>query len=597
MSGTAGRACPVCRRPELDIGSGTGSCPGCSWRITGDLFLGAPTAEDLEDERRALEAARGDWEGRAAALAATGPGDPVVGSAALDGLLDELVGTPGAALWFVELTDERVGLVKVLTDRHGVPRAVDAGGAAWTAVLPAFSAEHDRRCRQLAGGTGGLEPIDRILFDEAVRRTLSSLLPAGSGQRTVLLVGRPDWVLHARAAAVLRALRAPDAELGPAPGGVDGVRHLLRGAPLSRGHAVVLAAVDGESGAVRPETKLLFPAGARLRPGESVAVPVTVHGGVDADQPLTLPLVSTGEQDGRGPGGESVLAYRVRLPALRPTELTFVLHGPGEVEVLLPDGSPAEPADADLPALVAGLPRRLARPPRLHLLIAVELCYATGPAEVAARLALLRGLLTELDAEAGQDVEVGVVGYYEHGVRESPYAPRGTLLDVERPGPPAAVLAALADPERWWPAPRRQDTVSALEDALKALNLMAAPGSAGRRRPQRTALLLTARPPAGPFPRGGVPGCPLGVDWQAELAQLRANGVRVLTARDGASAGRPVTPLRRSVLEHVEAAWDALLADGTLDPGRDHATTVAALLPAWHIDGPPLRLALATPLL
>ncbi|MER7753325.1 hypothetical protein [Kitasatospora sp. NPDC097643] len=587
----ADQACPVCHGPD----DGGEFCPCCRWHLTGEVFLGEPTPDDLRREEEALTAARSSWDERAAALATAGPEPGPEPGEPWDRLLEELVERPGTVLWFVELTAERVGLIRAEADRNGIPHAEDAGGADWTTLDPAFAEGHKLRAVQLAGGIGPRPPVGRTALDAAVRQLLTTLLPSGPRHRTVLLTQRPDWPLLARAAAAARTLRTPVTELGPAPGGLAGVRRLLRGAPLRQDHALVLAEVDALSGAVRTEARLLFPAGARVRPGEPISVPVTVHGGVEADTLITLPVVTAGH----GTPHDAVSAHGVRLPALRSAKLTFVLHGPGEVEVLLPDGSAAERVRADLDTLIAALPRRLARPPRLQLHLAVELCYATSPDETAARLQYARELITALTGPqgSGTGVDIALVGYYDHHVRESSFAPRPTLLETLPPGPPATALATL---DRWRPLRRGQDTASALEDALKAVRqLTASPRWAppGRPGPQRTALVLAARPPGEPAQRGRVPACPLGVDWRAELTALRGAGVRVLTRRDGPTGARPADRARQALWDYTEQAWHTLSAGGTLTPGQPAGTTALDLIPTWHVDGPPCPLALARPLL
>ncbi|WP_338676025.1 hypothetical protein V1460_25920 [Streptomyces sp. SCSIO 30461] len=69
-----------------------------------------------------------------------------------------------------------------------------------------------------------------------------------------------------------RTPRAPAARLRPATGGTPGARRLLRGTPLYRDHSLVLADIGALSGAVSPGVRLLFPAGARLYPGETAVV-------------------------------------------------------------------------------------------------------------------------------------------------------------------------------------------------------------------------------------------------------------------------------------------------------------------------------------
>ncbi|MFD7825990.1 hypothetical protein [Kitasatospora sp. NPDC059803] len=596
MSGGSGgfeQGCPVCCTP----GEG-GECPVCAWRLDGDHFLGTPTEEELRRDNRALRAARDRWNARA--LAALMPPDPAssdgetaqaapCGRTSWEHLLAELVGQPDAALWFVELTVDRIGLIKATTDRNGIPRAQDAGGALWESLVPEFAADPATRAFQLAGGIGELPAVDRTALDDGVRRLLAHLLPPEAGLRIVLLSERPDWLLLARAAAVLCSLRMPDAEIGPAPGGTTGVRRLLRAAPLRRDHELLLAAVE-DSGAVRPQTRLLFQAGARLRPEGTASMAVTVHGGLDDGAVVTLPILAGRDTPS---GGRAVATYRVRLPALRPVELTFVLRGPGEVEMLLPDGSAAEPSGpADVAELIDGLPSRLRRPSRLDLLLAVELSYGASPEEVVERLGFAREVLA-LMAEKRQDTAVAAVGYYDHGVRESPYTPRRTLLRTVALGTPAAALAALAG---WQPLQRHQDTVSALEDALGALRLLAA-STVGALPTERRALVLGRRPPGEPATYGRVPACPLGVDWRRELTALRSSGVEVLVRRDGPPHDLVTDRVGRLLQQYGANAWAELGADGVFDQRYSPALAVRRLLPGWQVEGAPCALALAHPLL
>lgn len=582
------RACPVCCSPAHRHSQ----CPVCAWQLEGDQLLGTPTEEDLRQEREALSAARDQWDARADALAGRDAVGGVDGED-WDRLLAELVRSPDAVLWIVELTAERVGLIKAGTDPNGLPWAEDAGGAAWGSIVPGFAADPAVRAFQLAGGIGALPPVDRDGLDQGVHRLLGTLLPGGTGQRTVMLAERPDWLLPARAAAVVRSVRTLDAEVGPTAGGAAGVRRLLRGTPLRRDHELLLAAVDARSGAVRPETRTLFRAGARLRPGETAAVALTVHGGPDDRAVVTLPVLAG--HDG-GVGGSVVSAHRVKLPVLRPAELVFVLHGPGEVEVRWPDGTAAEPAElADLAELIDRLPRRLRRPPRLELFLAVELCYAASPDEAVRRLGFTSELIAALAGPEGAGAAVAVVGYYDHDVRESAYAPRRTLLHTVPLGTPETALAALAE---WRPRRRRQDTVSALEDALRVVRLTATPtGAAAAAGTERRVVVLGGRPPGQPTQQGRVPACPFGVDWRSELAGLRTLGVELLVRRDSGPDRTPTDRVGSLLRQYDAQSWAELSADGTLDQYQPPDLVARRLLPSWRADGPPCGLALARPLL
>lgn len=93
-----------------------------------------------------------------------------------------------------------------------------------------------------------------------------------------------------------------------------------------------------------------------------------------------------------------------------------------------------------------------------------------------------------------------------------------------------------------------------------------------------------------------LPACPLGADWRTGLRAIQDRGVRVRTRleRSRPCSGREVDAVER----YTADAWNTLSADGSFRQGIDTAADVAeALAPEWRWDGPPCRLALATPLL
>lgn len=631
--------CPVCATPEgrRDI------CAVCGWRLHDDPVLGELTAADLASAETALRTAEHTWDLRAAALAAPDTGDhpclaavirggpPQGDEAVRSGAVlpggrsapDDLPARAGpgapldelrhgrAELSFVECAPDGLHLTRVTFAEAGIPVLRDADSTPWRTVVPALDADA-ALCRfQLAGGNGTLPPVDRQAFDDAVRGWLTLSLPAVPGTAAVLMRPAPGWELLRRAAAVVARDHAVRLELpadrtasvepghpGEAParrGAAERVRRLLRTLPLLADHTLLLARADRDTGAVRPHSHVLFPAGSRLAPGETATAEVTVYGGATGSTPLHLPVLA-GTPAADGNGAPTVTVHRLKVGALEPARLTFVLRGPGEVDLVAPASErPPEQSFVDVPRLLSGLPRRMVRPPRLDLLFTVELSGA-DLAETEERLTFVRdvaALLARRD-HTGTAVRVGAVGHYDHADYESTWAKEGTLLRapvVARP--PAELPRALAD---WAPALRRQDTVSSLEDALHAVASLSAvhPGT----RACRVLLIVGRRPPAPSRQHGVVRACPLGTDWRAALARLRADGFRVLARADPATGPPPPDAAGRQTRRYAAEAWRALGADGLLRPGTDSAQdAVRALDPPWRHEGPECPFAFAAPLM
>lgn len=619
--------CPVCAAPD----TGGRECPGCHWRMWDDApVLGALTDEDRAAARTALDTARHTWDLRAAALAGGGgdgarrlapllrPGTPPPGgpeplpggslpphdSAGWQQILTDLVGGRIPDVVFAEFTPDRLHVVRAAADASGIPRQSDAGSTDWAALLPLLGGDADLRRFRLAGGIGTGEVLDRAEFDAAVAHWLRTH-PVLSRSRTLVILGRRSgWVLLDRAAALLRSAHRPGAELGPGPGETaqdpatdtaEAVRAALRTAPLAVDHSLLLARVDRRTGEVHAHTQVLFPAGSRLRRGETATAEITVYGGLAARAPVLLPVLA-GVPGADGSGAVTLSARRTALAAFAPARLAFVLHGPGEVT---PDDGPAARLGGrdhtdppDLPALLGSLPRRVIHPPALEVFLTVEMSGA-DPEETAERLAFARDVVAALARRHGPGLRVGAVGHYDHAVHENRYGPRPVLLLRAPAAPARTTLAALAG---WRPARRAQDTASSLEDALKEVGRLV---KGGRARPadgartERVLLVVGRRPPGLPEQHEVVPSCPLGADWRGELDALRARGIRVLARADPDTGGE-----RGPVQHYAAAAWDALGAGGSFRPGTDTADDVAdTLAPPWRWDGLPCPLALATPLL
>ncbi|MBG0851828.1 hypothetical protein I2W78_08215 [Streptomyces spinoverrucosus] len=601
-------------------------CPVCGWRLHDGLVLGELTARDLEIAEDALRSAGHAWDIRAAALSGRAPGgSPRVaevtrggppgpdeeerpGAGPADGripsgrgeLLDDLHRGRVKELSFVEFTADGLHMIKVTVGEAGIPLHNDAGFMPWRSLVPEFDSDEDVRRFQLAGGIGTLRPVDRREFDAAVLRWLTACLPAVPDPPVVLLRPAPGWVLLERAAAAVWETCAPRAELhaGSAERAdgtsarrstADAVRALVRTLPLLADHTLLLVGADRDTGTVHPHSHVLFPAGSRLGPGETETAEVTVYGPVTGRDAL-LPVLA-GAPAADGTGAPTVSVHRIEVGALEPVRLTFVLRGPGEVDLVAPHG---DPAAVDVPGLLAALPRRVVRPPRLELFFTVELSGADA-AETEERLTFVRdvaALLARRD-RAGTAIRVGAVGHYDHTVYESVWAQPGTLLQAPVSARPPAMLPAALN--RWSPARRRQDTVSSLEDALQTVALLAAdsPAAADVRR---VVLIVARRPPAPARQDGTVPACPHGVDWRTALARLRSHGVQVMTRADP-GAGPPPDAQDREARLYAAEAWRALGADGGFRPGEDPAAAVAdSLVPPWRSAGPDCRLAFAAPL-
>ncbi|MEU2025216.1 hypothetical protein ABZ565_24185 [Streptomyces sp. NPDC016469] len=612
----------MCATPD----TGAQECAGCSWRMWDDPVLGALTDEDTEAARTALRTAQHAWDLRAATLSQgdaeglrrltpllrAGPADPgepapppLPGgslpphdSARWQQILTDLVGGRIPDVVFAEFTPDRLHVIRAAADRSGIPSQADAGSTDWASLLPALDGDAGPRRFRLAGGVGSEEALDRAEFDAAVTRWLRTH-PALARAGTLVVLGRRSgWVLLDRAAALLRSVYRPSAEIGPGPGEAasgtdtaDAVRAALRTAPLAVDHSLLLARVDRRTGEVHAHTQVLFPAGSRLRRGETATAEITVYGGLAARAPVLLPVLA-GTPGADGSGAVTLSARRTALAAFAPARLAFVLHGPGEVTAhegaAHADGRGELP---DIPALVGSLPRRVIHPPALDMFLTIEMSGA-DPAETAERLGFARDVIATLARRHGPGLRVGVVGHYDHAVHENRYGPRPVLLLRVPAGPARAALAALTG---WRPARREQDTASSLEDALREVGRLvrARPRTARAPDTRRVLLVVGRRPPGLPEQQHEVvPACPLGADWRAELDGLRARGVRVLTRAD------PDTGPKGPVHRYTASAWDALGAGGSFRPGSDTADDVAdALAPPWQWDGLPCPLALATPLL
>ncbi|MEV0695102.1 hypothetical protein [Streptomyces sp. NPDC050388] len=651
--------CPVCLHP----GRGERRCRACGFLINGDPVLGAATEEDHRSAAAELAAAAHAWDLDAARrtlsdpaergeiagllrLAPSGipqpadrpgpvaPPTPKVAAEphALADLLHRLTTGEVPEVLFVEFGTQRATVVRAGADAAGLPHARSQAEASWTDVVPGLAPAGALRRFQLGGGVGTVEPVDRLRFDQAVRDWLHTVVPhacAGTGPRppaVVLLRGNPGWTLLDRAAAVLHESCAVSAESPPeaAPGSGTAsattarVRRLLRGAPLRQPHTLLLARAGTRAGNhVRVELHhhVLFEAGLRLAPGETRTASVTVYGGPPVlprrpaaggpagpseTLPVVLPLLAGHyrPEDRRPP---LIRMPGAELPVLGSARLTFVLHGPGEIEVHTEDGRIlAEAPDGHAPspyAVIHRVPQHLWLPGPLELICAVEMS-GTDRAEVAERVGFTRDLIraAERYAGAGGGLRIAVIGYYDHDPRNKHQPDRKFIRSVQ-PGPPGRALRQLRElPLEELP---RDTLTSSLEDALRVAARMT--DGQPPKSVDRALLVVGGRPPALPKQAGLVPGCPGGVDWREQLWTLRHRGVRVgVRAEPFAAPTTPGVPSGGRLRHYLSRAWQELAVTDSLHfrPGVDSAERVALSLAAEQTrdtDGSPL--AFAAPLL
>ncbi|MGA5037570.1 hypothetical protein ACPCA8_10985 [Streptomyces capoamus] len=544
---------------------------------------------------------------------------------ALAGLLHRLTTGELSEVLFVEFGTRRAAVVRAYADAAGLPRTRPHAETPWTDLVPRLAPARALRRFQLAGGIGTVEPVDRPAFDQAVRDWLRTVVP-GAYEATdpratalVLLRGGTGWTLLDRAAAVLRDVCPARTESSPAPvpgpGTVSAttarVRRLLRGAPLREPHTLLLARTGTATGGHVPVElvhHVLFEAGTRLAPGETRTVSVTVHSGPPVPAPpagtaapcdtvtVVLPLLAGryGPAEHRPP----LLGLpRAELPVRGSAHLSFVLHGPGEIEVRA-DGAriraeAPQGAGPDLAALLARMPRRLRRPRPVELICAVEMS-GTDRAEIAERVGFTGDLIraAERHGRAGGGLRVAVIGYYDHAPRNEHQPDRKVIRSV-RPGPPGRALRHLR--EMTSEVQPRRTLTSSLEDALKAAARMTADR---RDEPVGQVLLVVGdRPPAPYAQEGLVPGCPLAVDWREQLRTLRLRGVRVgVRAEPFAPPVAPGTPGGERLRRYLSGTWHDLLGTDRLllRPGTDSAERAALALtagPSHATDGIPLAFA------
>jgi hypothetical protein len=391
---------------------------------------GPPTAQEWADARRAAHAD-----------VATAADDGGLRTA-LGGLLSRLAAQTTATV--IEVGVAGITLLLLQLDPHGTPTVSPvADTVPWSSLLarvPGLAAE---RYFLMAAGAD-LTPADGRLGDPLAIVPQPRATPGDAA----LVVCRPaGWAVFERTAALLAARQGEVPLRVTARADSEPIFSLLTDLaarwPLTRSYQLLVADIDGRSGAVRTHTRQLFAVGDL--PGVQSTVPLRRLPGDDAETALAI------FADG---GGEPMALYSAPPSAEVSFQLQATLEGPGRVRITLPQGT--ERHQRPWPEVRAAMPSRVnATAAPADLVCAVHLA---GPdEEVHARQRLAVELLALLADECRDPdhYRVGVVicGDHEFGkpgdpqlmIRGSGFQPPGKAaawLAAQRPEPPGYRVAA-----------------------------------------------------------------------------------------------------------------------------------------------------------
>lgn len=443
-----------------------------------------------------------------------------------------------------------------------------------------------RRLFELASGKPTAEEIDRPLgrtLDRALRRLPE---PPDRGDTPVVVAVRAaGWTCLERAVERL-APRTPLLWLRlPAGWPAGGPDDLLAPTPLRRTLWFAAAHVQPSTGAVQVVRRPLFPAGSTATvPGARSAGPlaeVRVRAPSDGEeQPRACAVVVTGALEDAPADWQAVRADRLLLPAAGPATLRYRLDGPGRVRLLYDGGH--RPESTAWSTLVDRLPRRLAPPLPLDLVLAVETAVRRrqGAAQLATRVRRAKAVVEAVrdGSRHPESLRVALIGYRDH----LPLAGPGDTSPLHYRTGFHPVTAALRILDEWEPSPLHHDFATGLEHVpyeLRSWQDRWRPGSlrglivVGSRPPHPH-----SRPPQAVRRRAPVRVCPDRLDWGAMLSRLRhEQRLHCLALVDEPDwmddDGEPL------VARWARQAWAHIGTQGCFDAHEDPRRVVTGLLP------------------
>ncbi|MGW7423017.1 hypothetical protein ACWGJB_23730 [Streptomyces sp. NPDC054813] len=502
-------------------------------------------------------------------------------------LATALAGGEIAEATFVECGCERIRISRVTGDTGDAFPSSDVLFEAEWDTLPAGAGDRSagriRRLFELASGKPTAEEFDRTLGQTLARARRRLPEPLAGDIPLVVAVRAAGWTCLEQA---VERLAPPTALLWlrlPA-GWPDGPDDLLAPTPLRRTLWFAAARVQPSTGAVQVVRQPLFWAGSTAPvpgrgPAEQLAeVQVQAHSD-GGEQPHAGAVVVTGPVEDAPADWHAVRADRLVLPATGQATLRYRLDGPGRVRLLYEGGH--RPESTAWTTLVDRLPRRLAPPIPLDLVLAVETAVRRrqGAAQLAARVRRAKAVVEAVrdGTRHPESLRVALIGYRDH----MPLAGPGDTSPLHYRTGFCPVTSALRILEEWEPSPLHHDFATGLEHVPHELHSWQ-----GRWRPGslRGLIVVGSRPPhphsrqpQAVRRRAPVRVCPDRLDWVAALARLRhEQQLSCLALVDEPDwmddDGEPL------VARWARQAWAHIGAQGCFDAHEDPERVVTGLL-------------------
>ncbi|GAB3841956.1 hypothetical protein ACFPIJ_43370 [Dactylosporangium cerinum] len=542
--------CAVCRWPVPP----TQPCQTCGWVADGSDGRALACAQYAWDLMAARRACDGDPTG----LQRMQPwlrGEPAeadteadAAGAASPRLTPPWSGEPPTSLTVLELSADHLEVAQLVQDGTGPPRLATLQRMSWAQLLPSQADDPSRLRFHLAGGVGS-DDVDPVKLRIEARDNLPSRL---AGKPQYILATPTAWALLRRLAEMAAGRYAAEVWLG------GGRRELLRlvggQRPITRPYHLALSRF-GAAGQTEMTTVELFATGAV--PGDATVVTLGVPGPAPADLPRSVALpVVTGLDDITGDllAPHEWTAVRVDSASLKPGDLVTVtarLDDDGQVRF---DGVGEVVEDPrSWVELLGMLPPA---PSPTDLVLAVE---HSGKDSAPARLAYAQRVLAEIDERVPGLVRVLLVGYGQHS-RNRHESRTDTPVQVAEDPAPSEAGRRLAG----WPVQDNlDDHAAALEDALDAIRRIQ-----WRPDARRVAVFLGTKPP---YPVRQTPfdpavPCPLGLNWEQLVQQLRQEGVQMVVVRGKPRWGGHSRV--RAALHERTMAWQSLATHGDHDMDR-----------------------------